>query len=111
MIWNAASMDSSDHNWVRVSGDILIRGDAIVLSSPDEYDPGPRGIVHQPVIQWARLELDVPAWYVRPDDQVGMTAESDVPDKRAIRTFGVGRNPDEGTVLEAIGRVNDPSMS
>jgi hypothetical protein len=62
------------------------------------------------MIQRARLELDEPVWYVRPDDHIGMRAGYDIPDTRAIRMFGVGRNPDEGTVLEAIGRVNDPSM-
>jgi hypothetical protein len=109
-------MGSPDHHCdparspgVRVAGDILIRGDAIVLSSPDEYDPGPRGGVHWPVVERARLELVVPVWYVRPDDSVGKRVSSGAADSRAIRGFGVGRNPDAGTVLEAIGRLKDSS--
>jgi hypothetical protein len=92
-------------NELRVAGDILIRGDAFVLTSPNEYDPGPCGKVHWPVVDRARQELIEPVWYVRPDDEAGTRVGSEVPDSRPIRIFGVGFNRDAGTVLECVGRA------
>jgi hypothetical protein len=106
--------DSSDakgpvQQGIQVPGGIVIRADCVVLASPEEYDRGPRGKVDQQVVQRAAVELAYPVWYMRPDDLAGVTVSTDVADARPIGGLRAGSNPDAGTVLEAVGRLKNPS--